>query len=149
MDDHNTDRENGFTLVELIIVLAIIGLIMALIAPRMIGQFEKSKVVTAKAQMRSIESALSSMRLDIGRFPTNAEGLDLLQRPTAGVAVTWQGPYLASEVPKDPWGNPFVYREPEGGSLNPNIGTLGSDGVQGGDGTAKDIFIGDGNAAIR
>lgn len=149
MRDHTNDRENGFTLVELIVVLAIVGLIMALIAPRMIGQFEKSKAVTAKAQMRSLESALSSMRLDIGRFPTSAEGLDMLQRPTAGVAVTWQGPYLASEVPKDPWGNPFIYREPESGSLNPVIGTLGSDGTQGGEGAAKDIFIGEENAATR
>lgn len=140
------DRENGFTLVELIVVLAIIGLIMALIAPRVIGQFEKSKAVTAKAQLRSLESALSSLRLDIGRYPTTAEGLGLLQAPSADVALTWQGPYLASDVPKDPWGNAFVYRQPGAGSLTPSIASFGSDGVEGGDGAAKDIYIRDANA---
>lgn len=141
--------ENGFTLIELIVVLAIIGLIMALIAPRLIGQFEKSKAVAAKAQLRSLEGSLASMRLDIGRYPTTAEGLDLLQRPTADVSATWQGPYLASDVPKDPWGHPFVYREPASGALNPTIGTLGSDGTPGGDGIAKDIFIGEADAISR
>lgn len=135
--------ENGFTLVELIIVLAIIGLIMALVAPRLMEQFDKSKVVTARAQVRSLEAALMSMRLDIDRYPSNAEGLALLQRPAADVAESWQGPYLAGELPLDPWGRPFIYREPQAPDDRPAIGTLGSDGSAGGSGTARDIFVGD------
>jgi general secretion pathway protein G len=135
--------EKGFTLVELIVVLAIIGLIMALVGPRLIEQFDKSKAVTARAQLRSIDAAVMSMRLDIGRYPTTAEGLALLQVPSADVAGSWQGPYLASDLPLDPWGRAFVYREPPRGAERPVIGTLGSDGLPGGDGAARDIVIGE------
>ncbi|WP_026092206.1 type II secretion system major pseudopilin GspG [Porphyrobacter sp. AAP82] len=141
--------ENGFTLVELIIVLAIIGLIMALVAPRLMEQFDKSKVVAARAQIRSLESALTSMRLDIDRYPSSAEGLALLQLPAADVAESWQGPYLAEGVPKDPWGRPFIYREPQTPDGRPAVGTLGSDGSAGGTGTARDIFVGGADAGIR
>ncbi|MCW1400936.1 type II secretion system major pseudopilin GspG [Novosphingobium sp. MW5] len=149
MKNNNKTLRDGFTLIELIVVLAIIGLIMALIAPKMIGQFEKSKAVTATAQLRSLEAALSSMRLDIGRYPTSVEGLDLLQRPSPDVSNTWQGPYLASDVPKDPWGNPYFYREPPKGEITPVIGTLGSDHQEGGEGPARDIFIGQSNESSR
>lgn len=143
MKNTRSNLENGFTLVELIIVLAIIGLIMALVAPRLMEQFDKSKVVTARAQLRSLESALMSMQLDIDRYPSNAEGLSLLQRSAADVAEGWQGPYLAADVPKDPWGRPFIYREPQAPNGRPAIGTLGSDGSPGGTGTARDIFVGE------
>jgi general secretion pathway protein G len=141
--------EKGFTLVEIIIVLAIIGLIMAIVGPRLIEQFDKSKSVTAKAQAKSIESAVISLQIDIGRYPTNAEGLTLLLKPSADVVESWQGPYLSSDVPADPWGRPYIYREPESEGLRPTIGTLGSDGVQGGTGAAKDIFIGDNKNASK
>ncbi|WRH76368.1 MAG: type II secretion system major pseudopilin GspG [Sphingobium sp.] len=149
MKNTRSNLENGFTLVELIIVLAIIGLIMALVAPRLMEQFDKSKVVTARAQLRSLESALMSMRLDIDRYPSNAEGLSLLQRPAADVAESWQGPYLAADVPKDPWGRPFIYREPQTPDGRPVIGTLGSDGSAGGNGTARDIFVGETDAGAQ
>jgi general secretion pathway protein G len=149
MKNTRSHFENGFTLVELIIVLAIIGLIMALVAPRLMEQFDKSKVVAARAQIRSLESALTSMRLDIDRYPSNAEGLALLQLPAADVAESWQGPYLATDVPKDPWGRPFIYREPQTPDGRPAIGTLGSDGAAGGNGTARDIFVGGADAGIR
>jgi general secretion pathway protein G len=140
-------EENGFTLIELIVVLAIIGVIMALIAPRLMDQFDRSKAVTARVQLKSIESALFSMRLDIGRYPSTAEGLSLLQKPAADVAGTWQGPYLASDVPNDPWDRPYIYREPEKGSNQPAIGSLGSDGLAGGTGSARDIITGGADAA--
>jgi general secretion pathway protein G len=145
MNDKN--EPNGFTLIELIVVLAIIGVIMALIAPRLMDQFDRSKAVTARVQIKSIESALTSMRLDIGRYPSTAEGLVLLQKPAAGIAGTWQGPYLASDVPNDPWGRPYIYREPDNGSNLPAIGTLGSDGIAGGIGSARDIMMGGADAA--
>lgn len=149
MKNTRSKLENGFTLVELIIVLAIIGLIMALVAPRLMEQFDKSKVVTARAQLRSLESALMSMRLDIDRYPSNAEGLSLLQRPGADVAESWQGPYLAADLPEDPWGRPFIYREPRTIDGRPTIGTLGSDGTAGGNGTARDIFVGEADAGAQ
>ncbi len=138
--------ENGFTLIELIIVLAIIGVILALVAPRLIEQFDKSKAVAAQAQLKSIESAMASMRIDIGRYPTDAEGLRLLQQPSADIADRWQGPYLASDLPQDPWGNAFIYRQTSNGLGRPVIGTLGSDGKAGGEGAARDIFIGEPDA---
>lgn len=149
MKTDSKDFEKGFTLVELIVVLAIIGLIMALVGPRLIEQFDKSKAVTARAQLRSLEAAMMSMRLDIGRYPTNAEGLGLLQRPSEDVAGRWQGPYLASELPDDPWGRPFQYREPAIGAERPVIGSLGADGAPGGSGAAQDIFVGEVDVARR
>jgi general secretion pathway protein G len=143
MNSKAKDLENGFTLVELIVVLAIIGLIMALVGPRLIEQFDKSKAVTARAQLRSIDAAVMSLRLDIGRYPTTEEGLGLLQNPTAEVAASWQGPYLASDLPLDPWGRAFFYRAPVKSSDRPVIGSLGSDGQAGGDGSARDIVIGE------
>lgn len=141
------DSEKGFTLVELIFVLAIIGLIMALVGPRLIEQFDKSKAITARAQLKSIESTMMSLRADIGRYPTEAEGLSLLQNPSADVVDSWQGPYLADKTPVDPWGRPYIYREPAKLGQRPLLGTFGSDSVPGGTGSARDIFVGDTDAA--
>ena len=130
--------ERGYTLVEILVVITIIGLIMALVGPRVLNYLTESKVKTARIQIQSFASALDLFYLDAGRYPTSAEGLTLLVRPTAGIAA-WNGPYLkGGVVPTDPWGKPYLYRSPgEHGAYD--VVSLGSDGQEGGMGTAADI----------
>ena len=111
--------EAGFTLLELLVVLAIIGLLGALVGPRLFERLEGSKVTTAQTQVRMLKSSLDTMRLDIGRYPTAEEGLDLLVRAPSesSLRARWHGPYLEGEVPLDPWGNPYQY-SPTGRELN-------------------------------
>jgi general secretion pathway protein G len=132
--------EQGFTLVEMLVVIAIIGLIMGLIGPRVLNYLSESKVKAAKIQMQSFSSALDLFNLDAGRYPSTAEGLTALVRRTPGVAA-WNGPYLkGGNVPNDPWNNPYTYRAPgEHGAYD--IVSLGSDGQEGGSGIAADISL--------
>jgi len=130
--------ESGFTLVEILVVITIIGLIMALVGPRVIGYLGEAKVKAAKIQIESFSSALDLYYLDAGRYPSSSEGLTALaQRP--GGASSWNGPYLkGGVVPNDPWGHAYVYRAPgEHGAYD--IVSFGSDGQEGGTGTAADI----------
>ena len=130
--------EHGFTLVEILVVITIIGLIMALVGPRVINYLGEAKVKAAKIQIESFSSALDLYYLDAGRYPSSSEGLAALaQRP--GGSATWNGPYVKGGfVPNDPWGHPYVYRSPgEHGAYD--IISYGSDGQEGGTGTASDI----------
>ena len=130
--------EAGFTLVEILVVITIIGLIMALVGPRVLNYLGESKVKAARIQVESFASSLDLFYLDAGRYPTTSEGLVALSARPGGVD-TWNGPYLRTgQVPNDPWGHPYIYRSPgEHGAYD--IVSYGSDGQQGGTGTAADI----------
>src|SRR6266508_492478 len=130
--------ERGFTLVEILVVITIIGLIMALVGPRVLHYLTESKAKAAKIQIESLGSALDLFYLDVGRYPTGSEGLSsLVQRP--GNLTGWNGPYLkGAVVPSDPWGQAYVYRLP-GQHGTYDIISYGADGQEGGTGTASDI----------
>ena len=127
----------GFTLLELLVVVAIIGLLVGYVGPRYFGQIGKSEVTTAKAQIDALDKALDQYRLDTGRYPTTELGLNaLVQRPQD--EPKWNGPYLKKAVPLDPWGKPYLYRAPgEKGDFD--IVSLGKDGQPGGSGENADL----------
>jgi general secretion pathway protein G len=131
-------RERGFTLVEILVVITIIALIMSLVGPRVLNYLTESKVKAARIQMQSFSSALDLLYLDTGRYPSSAEGLTALVKPTSAMAG-WNGPYLkGGSVPNDPWGKPYLYRSPAERSKF-EIMSYGADGQEGGSGTAADI----------
>jgi general secretion pathway protein G len=135
---NHADGQSGFTLVEMLVVITIIGLIMGLIGPRVLNYLSESKVKAARIQLQSFGSALDLFYLDAGRYPSTDEGLAALVRPT-GVVAGWTGPYLkGGVVPNDPWNNPYVYRSP-GGHAPYDIVSYGSDGQEGGTDLAADI----------
>ncbi len=132
--------EDGFTLVEMLVVITIIGMIMALVGPRVLNYLSESKVKTARIQIQSFASALDLFYLDAGRYPSSSEGLEALVRPTSGVAA-WNGPYLrGGSVPNDPWGTPYIYRSPAQHAPYELI-SLGADRQEGGTGIAADISL--------
>ncbi|MGH7880882.1 MAG: type II secretion system major pseudopilin GspG [Candidatus Binataceae bacterium] len=130
--------QRGFTLIEILVVITIIGLIMALVGPRVLNYLSESKTKAAKIQIESFSGALDLYFLDNGRYPTSSEGLNALVHAPGNLA-TWNGPYLkGSTVPPDPWGHPYVYRSPgQHGAYD--IISFGSDGQEGGTGSASDI----------
>ena len=130
--------EAGFTLVEILVVITIIGLIMALVGPRVLNYLAESKVKAARIQVESFASSLDLFYLDAGRYPSTSEGLAALAQRPGGIDA-WNGPYLRTGlVPNDPCGHAYIYRSP--GEHGPyDIISYGSDGQQGGTGTAADI----------
>ena len=134
------ESQAGFTLVEMLVVITIIGLIMGLIGPRVLNYLSESKVKAARIQLQSFVTALDLFYLDAGRYPSSAEGLSALVKQTPGVAA-WNGPYLkGGNVPSDPWNHAYVYRSP--GEHGPyDIVSYGSDGQEGGSGVAADISL--------
>src|SRR5882672_12348970 len=134
----NEVQQRGFTLLELLVVVLIIGLLAGFVAPRYFGQVGKSEVNVAKAQIDALEKALDQYRLDTGHYPSTEAGLvSLVQRPQN--EAKWSGPYLRKDVPLDPWSRPYVYKMPgeKGGDFD--ILSYGKDGQPGGTGENADI----------
>ena len=135
---NHTTSEHGFTLLELLVVIVIIGLLAAYVGPKYFSQLGKSEVTIARAQIGALEKALDTYRLDVGRYPTTEEGRAALLAAPASGAAKWNGPYLKKAVPPDPWGHPFQYRSP-GSKGELEIVSLGHDGQPGGSGQDADI----------
>jgi general secretion pathway protein G len=130
-------RPAGFTLLELLVVMVIIGLLAGYVAPRYFSQVGKSEVKVAQAQINAFEKALDTYRLDVGRYPTTEQGLNaLLQRPQN--EAKWNGPYLQKAVPFDPWGKPYQYKSP-GDHGEFDVWSFGKDGQPGGTAENADI----------
>jgi len=132
-------------MLEILIVLAIMAVIASLVGPRLFTQFDNSKITAARTQIRTFEAALGTMRLDIGRYPSAQEGLDLLVNRPADEAqrASWRGPYLDAGIPADPWGFAYQYGdaagELEGYDAKPVVYSLGQDNKPGGSGPSADI----------
>ncbi|MDI3292671.1 type II secretion system major pseudopilin GspG [Janthinobacterium tructae] len=133
-----TRHARGFTLLELLVVIVIIGLLAAYVGPKYFAQLGKSEVTVAKAQIEAFEKSLDTYRLDVGRYPTTEEGLGALLVAPPAAGTRWNGPYLKKAVPLDPWGHAYQYRAP-GSKGEYDIVSMGKDGQPGGSGDNADI----------
>jgi len=133
-------RDAGLSILEMMVVLGIIALVVGIVAPRAIDYFGRAKSQTAEIQMKQIEGALQLLRIDVGRYPTSAEGLtSLISDP--GTMPGWRGPYLGdAEGLIDPWGRSYLYT-PESDGVDLGLSTLGRDGQSGGNGEDSDISL--------
>lgn len=136
-------RRRGFTLIEILVVIIVLGMLAALVGPRILGRVSEAKGATARTQIELLGLALDSYRLDNGSYPTSEQGLAALNDKPAREPLpqNWRGPYLRKAIPADPWGRPYVYRSP--GELNPtayDLLTLGRDGQPGGNDEDADIL---------
>ncbi len=134
---HGDKSNNGFTLVELLVVLAILGLLMGLVGPQVLNQLGGAKTKTAALQIKDLEQSLEMYKLDVGRFPSTEQGLSALVNKPSDVAG-WNGPYLKSAVPLDPWNREYQYKSP-GDNGEIDIFSYGQNGVPGGDGEDADV----------
>lgn len=128
----------GFTLLELLVVMVIIGLLAGFVAPRYFSQIGKSQVKATKAQIDALDKAVEQFRIDVGRLPSNEEGLAVLNVAPPN-EPNWGGPYLKKDVPKDPWGHPYVYLTPGTHNNDFDLMSYGKDGQPGGSGENADI----------
>ncbi|MGB0472948.1 MAG: type II secretion system major pseudopilin GspG [Porticoccaceae bacterium] len=136
MKARNKRKQAGFTLIEMMVVVAVIGLLIAMVGPRVFNQVEKAERTRVAQDIRVIENALKFYRLDNFRYPTQSQGLEALVSPPAG-SENWNGPYLDA-VPNDPWKTPYLYSSPGSRGKDIDVYTYGADGVSGGEGSNKD-----------
>lgn len=136
-------RTRGFTLLEMLVVLVIIGLVAGLVGPRLFAKVDSSKVQTAGVQIKLLRGAVESLRMDIGSYPTTEQGLEMLTTPPTDPRLRerWKGPYLDEAVPQDPWSNPYQYRVPGEDGRPFSIISLGADGKPGGEGIDADVGL--------
>jgi general secretion pathway protein G len=135
--DPARDSQSGITLIELLVVMVIISLFATLVGTRVMGRVDQARQTTASSQIAQYSSALDLFRLDVGRYPTQAEGLQALRTAPGGLD-RWDGPYVQRDIGDDPWGNPYVYRIPgEHGDFD--LLSWGADGAAGGEDDNQDI----------
>jgi general secretion pathway protein G len=120
-------------------VILIIGLLVGIVGPRLLGQVGKSEVTAARAQLDALDKALNAYRMDVGRFPSSSQGLRALVTAAGDDGAKWRGPYLQAEVPPDPWGSPYQYRLPGTQGRDYDLYSLGRDRAQGGSGDDADL----------
>lgn len=141
--DRRAHARVGFTLLELVVVIIVLGLLAAIVAPQILGRVSDARTTAAQTQIELFGTALDSYRLDNGSYPSTEQGLSALrERPTrAPVPTNWRGPYLRKDVPLDPWGKPYIYKSPgERNTTGYDLSSLGRDGKAGGEGEDKDVI---------
>jgi general secretion pathway protein G len=131
-------RQAGVTLIEMLVVVTIIALFAALVAPSMFRQGDKARVTATHAQINNLKTALGAYKLDTGVFPSTEQGLQALRTAPPNQSQ-WAGPYLQMDIPNDPWGHPYIYKFPGDHGDEPDIFSYGADGQPGGDGINADI----------
>jgi general secretion pathway protein G len=142
MQKNRGPASTGFTLLELLVVMVIIGLLASYVAPRYFDQIGKSETKAARAQLDALDKSLAAYRLDTGHYPSTAQSLKaLVERPTD--EPKWAGPYLSKALPPDPWGRAYIYRLPGDAGRDYDLMSLGKDGQPGGTGDNADVSIWD------
>lgn len=131
-------QQRGFTLLELVVVLVILGTLAALVGPRLVGHSSEARITATKTQIELFRQGLETFRMHMGRYPTPQEGMEALQVAPPN-SPNWRGPYLTKTIPKDPWGNVYLYRSPGEQARDFDIISLGADGQPGGAGEAADV----------
>ncbi|WP_317657941.1 type II secretion system major pseudopilin GspG [Pseudomonas sp. KU43P] len=132
------NRQRGFTLLELLVVLVVLGLLAGIVAPKYFSQLGRSEAKVARAQIEGLGKALDLYRLEVGHYPNSEQGLQALVAAPSGEA-RWSGPYLQKAVPQDPWGRPYIYRQPGENGGEYDLLSMGKDGQPGGDGENAEI----------
>ncbi len=132
-------NRQGVTLIEMLVVVTIIALFAALVAPKILGRADQARITAAKVQIQNFQGALAQYKLDVGTFPSTEMGLKALREKPDGVE-SWRGPYLPKDVPVDPWGHDYIYKFPGEHGDEPDIVSLGADGQNGGTEINADIL---------